>query len=453
MHGSWRLLIALPALLACGHTEPAQLILEAPGEVDVSVRAHASSAAWYLDVKRDGRDMARIPSSGFLDTSAAYVINAKLRADEQPAVVDIVPMRCTGSNDRSCAPAVSRLSAGTYGWTLAASPDKGDTPEIQLLLAPRGFRPGKPPAGPKGTKKSETDSKKGTVANSKHEDTGRAGSPVHGAANGDVRVVVVGQKDGSPFFTSLKEENRLRLRADVREHVAANEVHWELVADSTANGWRVSPPGPGVESELDIAAPASNRWASVKHKAPLGEKALHVAVVAVVQHGGQTLRSSPITIEQDDISALRQEYVDLGVAHGAPPRSVFVRMDNNGDYQFRVFRPGFKKKLDSLLTILPADKRVINSEYRNPVHNRFHVGAGSGTGPISNSWHQYGCAADIQTFPATGGGASAADKAAAETFWEALAAEALERGFRVEPRTGPISSGVGHVHVEIRDCT
>ncbi len=33
-------------------------------------------------------------------------------------------------------------------------------------------------------------------------------------------------------------------------------------------------------------------------------------------------------------------------------------MDNNGDYQFRVFRPGFKKKLDSLLTILNASQAV-----------------------------------------------------------------------------------------------
>ena len=483
LRGSAGVVLALQTLLACSRAEPARLMLEAPGEVDVSVRRRTTPATWYLDVRRDGHEPIRIPSSGFLDTSAAYVLDARVRSEEEPAVVDIVPMRCADATDDSCEPAASRLSAGTSGWTLAASESEDDAPEIQLLLAPRGFKVSSPTrplgrgsdtAGPAHNIANGQDTSKGKKLTSPLDvdsmlsrlvaswalgqgtppvkDPGSGGPvvpPVQDSTGDAIRVVVTGA-DGSPFFTSLKDENRLRLRADAREPVAPDDVHWELVDNSTTQGWEVSPPPPGVESTLEILAPTPNRWAGVRHKGQVKEKALRLSIVAVVRHGGRTLRSPPITIEQDEISALRQEYVDLRLARGAPPRSAFVRMNNNGDYPYRVLRPGFKAKLDSLLALLPPAERAINSEYRNPVHNRFHVGAGSGTGPVSNSLHQYGCAADIQTFPRVRSSPEA--RAAAENFWEVLASEALDRGFQVEPRSGPVSSGVGHVHVQLRDC-
>ena len=98
----------------------------------------------------------------------------------------------------------------------------------------------------------------------------------------------------------------------------------------------------------------------------------------------------------------------------------------------------------------------INSLFRNPVHNRLHV-IGGGSGPVSNSWHQFGCAADLQTFPVLRAGSSAADSSNARQFWEALSQEALELEFQVEPRdknpARPAASfsGVGHVHIET-DC-
>jgi hypothetical protein len=79
-----------------------------------------------------------------------------------------------------------------------------------------------------------------------------------------------------------------------------------------------------------------------------------------------------------------------------------------------------------------------NVIYRNPVHQQLHLGS------VVNSWHQYGCAADMQTFPAPRNGP--ADEEAATDFWQELAELAGDRGFDVEPLS---DSGVGHVHVEI----
>jgi hypothetical protein len=80
----------------------------------------------------------------------------------------------------------------------------------------------------------------------------------------------------------------------------------------------------------------------------------------------------------------------------------------------------------------------LNSQYRNPVHQWIHIGG------VHGSWHQYGCAADLQTFPANPTNAS--DSTSAWSFWSNLSGLARQRGFGIEDST---ESGIGHVHVQI----
>jgi hypothetical protein len=88
------------------------------------------------------------------------------------------------------------------------------------------------------------------------------------------------------------------------------------------------------------------------------------------------------------------------------------------------------------------------------VHNAFHVSAGKSSGTVSASWHQYGCAADIQTFPVVDGDSPPSKILAARLYWKRLYDAAKLLHLEVEaldpdPRddTKPYS-GVGHVHIE-----
>ena len=83
----------------------------------------------------------------------------------------------------------------------------------------------------------------------------------------------------------------------------------------------------------------------------------------------------------------------------------------------------------------------VNSFYGNPVHNRFHLDPRASA---VDSFHQYGCAADLQTFPFPRN--SPENILQALEFWDDLAELAVQQpwNFYVEPLE---DSGVGHVHV------
>ena len=113
---------------------------------------------------------------------------------------------------------------------------------------------------------------------------------------------------------------------------------------------------------------------------------------------------------------------------------------------------GFVAALDSMADAWgqPGTWQV-NGFYRNPVHNAYHVARGKSSGTVPASWHQYGCAADLQVFPSTDGTSPHKDSLAL-AFWHAMASLAQDQGFHVEPlvATGHSFSGLGHVHVERR---
>lgn len=105
------------------------------------------------------------------------------------------------------------------------------------------------------------------------------------------------------------------------------------------------------------------------------------------------------TITQDTIDQIRQEYVDHGIP--VPSRSAFTKNSsyNTGDYSYAVDRDlaGRKVNWAVALDVDALDELRLSSGYRNPEHNRHHIGTPKKRGALK-SRHQYGDALDIYTF-------------------------------------------------------
>jgi hypothetical protein len=114
---------------------------------------------------------------------------------------------------------------------------------------------------------------------------------------------------------------------------------------------------------------------------------------------------------------------------------------NNGDYSYAVLEPAFMAKLADLHEVWNG-KWQLNTIYRNPNHNlNGHIPSTNRSKPSLVTWHMWGCAADLQTFPRDG-----SEKQ--YTFWHALNDLAVENGWDTEDLD---HAKVGHVHVEL-DC-
>jgi hypothetical protein len=171
-------------------------------------------------------------------------------------------------------------------------------------------------------------------------------------------------------------------------------------------------------------------------------------VTASVQRNDGHVTSAPIIVQQDLVDTMREEYFEFGLdklGRRVPDRGDFtsspaVRIGaNNGDYRLAVLEPRFMARLEHLEAIWNK-KWQLNTIYRNPVHNlNGHIVSKSK--PSAVSWHMWGCAADLQTFPQ--GGSEQQYK-----FWHELTALAKANGFDTEPLGQAL---VGHVHVEL-DC-
>jgi hypothetical protein len=300
----------------------------------------------------------------------------------------------------------------------------------------------------------------------------RGGEPAGGTGATYVRITA--PRDSEVAFTSHTGENGIPLAAELSGPAAGASVTWEVTpepASGAAGGGDTPPaPPPGARTKLTVPRPTAARWGHVAHPASAAARAreletnrLAFRIVAVASKGANTWRSASVVIRQTEASTIREEYLDLKVPQGAPPAGSLVRQapggtaaePNNGDYQYAVRNASFDALFAQLrqnwLSVHPAKEWQVNSGYRNPVHNMFHVSKGVGSGAVSSSWHQYGCAADLQTFPATR--STPAQMAEAVRFWEALANEALLLGFDVEPLQSANGSfsGIAHVHVE-KDC-
>ncbi len=291
-----------------------------------------------------------------------------------------------------------------------------------------------------------------------------------GPATGSVRITVPSDSDVN--FTAHAGENAIPLRAVLSGSAAGGTVTWEVTPEPGSAGVGLPPPvvAPGESTSLRIVAPSEERWSRLPHPATpdqrarqLDVKSLAYRVVAVAKRGSEEWRSDTVVIRQSEASTVREEYLDLKVPQGVPAAASLVRQPpgadalepNSGDYGYAVrnaaFDALFTRLKQSWLSVHPAGQWQVNSGYRNPVHNQFHVGKGVGSGSVSASWHQYGCAADLQTFPVMR--TTQAQQSEALNFWHALADEATFLGFDVEPLQSANGSysGVAHVHVE-KDC-
>ena len=101
------------------------------------------------------------------------------------------------------------------------------------------------------------------------------------------------------------------------------------------------------------------------------------------------------TVKQDTRDQIRQEYVDHSIS--VPSRSDFTSSSNynSGDYGYAIDRnlAGRKSAWATACNVTSADMRL-SSGYRNPEHNRHHIGSRPGG---LRSLHQYGRALDIYT--------------------------------------------------------
>jgi len=260
-------------------------------------------------------------------------------------------------------------------------------------------------------------------------------------------------------FTSYPGENQLTLQATVAPAEAAPTTQWQVIDDPDDAVTTYEPNGvdPAFGPTVVAIVPPqdASRWASVPHKGTLNQKSLALRVTAGVDASGTIVRSAPAYVRQDEIDTMREEYIELGVGRGVPGRGEFGAHDgNSGDYGLAVVNQAFDGMFFALQLEWQPFTLTMGSLYRNPVHNRYHIGPTGGSGPVSSSWHQYGCAADLPTglpvFPTQD------ELAKAQRYWNALHDAAVDVGFTVEARdpdpTKPDNSfsSADHVHVEIK---
>ena len=135
------------------------------------------------------------------------------------------------------------------------------------------------------------------------------------------------------------------------------------------------------------------------------------------------------TWTQDTLDEIRQEYVDMtppsssGAQLPVPSKSSFVPtisgngndLWNTGHYEYMIDDGLTGKKSSWLgevntyrtannLSQFTDNQFEVNSAYRNPYHQRFHVGAPSGVVASFHSRHCYGDALDVRTIDVDGDG-------------------------------------------------
>src|SRR5437867_2875390 len=270
----------------------------------------------------------------------------------------------------------------------------------------------------------------------------------------DVTIFRAQGPNAGGSFTSRAGENRLSLGAGVTPASLAPTIQWEIVDDPTDAVTTFEPNGvtPPFGSNVEAFVPAQDagRWAAIPHRGSLTQKSLALRVTAAVDGSGTLIRSTPAVVRQDEIDTVREEYIELGLVPpgrgqftGEPPVEVGL---NTGDYGVMVWSDAFTTVLNALRFAWTASWQI-NSQYRNPVHQKWHVGS------ETNSAHQYSCAADLQTCPARVEDAATherhfrtvQDSLTASQYWTALADLADRQGFIVEPLK---ASKIGHVHVQ-----
>lgn len=282
------------------------------------------------------------------------------------------------------------------------------------------------------------------------------------------RFAVPGRGADSSSFTTKNGEKRIRVYARAWPDSFASRIRYR-VADFPGDSFVTAIPtqfvtDTGTVLEFDVPAQDTMRFSRyLDYRSHLGrweQKTLGFRIVAYIPDSTHAVESRPFDVRQDALDVLREEYIELLAPrpetrrHKVPARADLNESttpafpgENSGDYLEWMEPSAFKVALDSLEAGFTPPRRgqwQINVIFRSPVHNLRHVPASDD--PNVDSWHIYGCAADLQTFPFPRTGA--ADTTAAESYWTKLATLARKKNFQIEARS---ASGIGHVHVE-REC-
>lgn len=252
-------------------------------------------------------------------------------------------------------------------------------------------------------------------------------------------------------FTFAAAERKITLKAELTPANAVADVKWEVI-DAPDDNVSAIPPTEvltGLETSFMLPKHQRSRWPQ-DHPGGLDRKTLRYKVTAIATRDGQSVRSAPVIVSQDLVDTIREEYYEFGLTalgRHIPGRGEFTASPpvqvgaNNGDYSLAVLEPRFMRQLAVLKSDWPG-RWQLNTIYRNPNHNlNKHIPTSNRSKPSIVSWHMWGCAADLQTFPPDG-------SAAQVEFWEELTSQAVEMGFDIESLA---QAGKGHVHVEL-DC-
>jgi hypothetical protein len=266
-----------------------------------------------------------------------------------------------------------------------------------------------------------------------------------------IRIVKAYGPNLGRSFTAGRAERTIALEAAVDGDAPAPDVTWEVL---DAPGDRVSsiPPAQpleGLSTSFILPKHDRSRWPT-DHPGDDDRKSLKYKVTAIWTKDGETIRSEPVSVGQDPIDTIREEYYEFGLTtlgRHIPRRDEFVPSPrvsvgpNNGDYAYAVLERNFVAKLVELYVTWRGAWQL-NTIYRNPNHNlNGHIPSTNKSRPSLVTWHMWGCAADLQTFPRDG-------SARQYTFWHELNALAVESGWDTEDL---VHAKVGHVHVEL-DC-
>lgn len=272
------------------------------------------------------------------------------------------------------------------------------------------------------------------------------------APDGPPLAITIVQAEGpnpNKSFTFDPAERKITLKAQVTPATASAIVTWEVI-DAPDDNVSAIPPTEaltGLESSFLLPKHDKARWPT-DHPGTMDRKTLRYKVTAIATSGGRTARSGPVIVSQDLVDTIREEYYEFGltvIGRHIPGRGEFASVSpgdpgmNPGDYPLAVLEPKFMNKLADLESAWPGRFQV-NAIYRNPNHNlNKHIRSKSP--PSRVTWHMWGCAADLQTFPADGSEQQ-------KDFFKELRNLAEEVGFQTEAMDQSLP---GHVHVEL-DC-
>lgn len=283
-----------------------------------------------------------------------------------------------------------------------------------------------------------------------------------------LRFAVPARGADSGSFTTAAAERRIRVYARAWPDSFSSRIRYRIV-DFPGDSFSTTAPTAFVTDtgrilEFDVPAQDTMRFLNYRdYRTADGrweQKTLGYRIVAFVPDSIHKVESAPFDVRQDAIDVLREEYVELLAPRRAGRRNKVPARDdinqsetpafpgnNSGDYLEWMYPHSFSVALDSLEAGFkpphPGQWQV-NVIFRSPVHNLHHVDPADD--PNVDSWHMYGCAADLQTFPFPR--SDSTRTAAAESYWLKLSTVARQRKFQIESRP---QSGAGHVHVE-REC-